>query len=80
MDGARLEVRDVSDDAVVADDCGVLGRGVHDRVVLNAGSCPDDDVAVVATQHCPRPDRRLRSDSDVANDHRVRVNERRRIN
>ena len=60
MDGAALEVREMADDAVVADDRGVLRRAVHDRAVLDRGAVPDRDVAVVAPEDGLGPDGRVR--------------------
>ncbi len=71
LDLASLEMDDVPDDAVIADDRGVGRGGVQDGVVLDAGSSADRDVPVVAAQHGTRPDRRLSADTHIADDHRV---------
>ena len=60
LDGAALEVREVADDAVVADDGGQLGGAVDDGAVLDRRALADADVAVVAPQHRLGPDRRCR--------------------
>ena len=73
LDLASLEMDDVPDDAVIADDRGVGRGGVQDGVVLDAGSSADGDVPVVAAQHGTRPDRRLGADTHITNDHRVRM-------
>jgi len=73
LDLASLEMDDVPDDAVIADDRGVGRGGVQDGVVLDAGSSADRDVPVVAAQHGTRPDRRLSADTHIADDHRVRM-------
>ena len=71
LDRARLEVHDVADHAVVADDGRLLERGVQDAVVLHARACTDDDLAVVAAQHRAGPDRAVRADRDGADHHGV---------
>jgi len=73
LDLASLEMDDVPDDAVIADDRGIGRGGVQDGVVLDAGSSADRDVPVVAAQHGTRPDRRLSADTHIADDHRVRM-------
>ena len=73
LDRASLEVHEVADHAVVADDRGVLVRRVQHAVVLHAGALADDDLAVVAAQHCARPDGAVGTDRHVADDDRVGV-------
>ena len=75
LDHAALEVREVSDHAVVADDRGVLVDGVDDGAVLDRGALAHDDRAVVAAQHRARPDRRVGADVHVADDDGVGVDE-----
>lgn len=79
MDGARLEMSDVPDHAVVPDDRRILGGRVDHRVVLDARASADDDVSVVAAQDGTWPDGRFRTDSHVADHHRVGMDESRRI-
>ena len=52
---------------------GVIGRGVHDRAVLDRRAGADHDAAGVAAQHGGGPHRRLGADGDLADHHRVRV-------
>lgn len=63
------------DHAVAPHDGRLIGRRVNDAVVLDARSFADLDVAVISPEHCPRPDRRVRTDSNVTNHHGVGVNE-----
>ena len=69
----------MADDAIVANDRGLLRCRVDDRVVLDARARTNHDVSVVAAQHCPGPNRRLWSNADVSDDHRVRMDEGGRI-
>ena len=66
VDGAALEVGEVPDHAVVADDRGEHRGGVDDGAVLDRGARPDLDVPVVAPEHRLGPDRGARADGDVA--------------
>lgn len=75
-----LEVNDVSDHAGIAHHRRVGRGGVQYGVVLNTRAAPDLDVPVVSTQDGPRPDRRFRANSHVADDHRVRMNVGGRVN
>lgn len=80
MDRACLKMGNMSDHTVVANNRWLLGCGVHNGVVLDAGPCPNDDVAIVATEDGPRPDGRMRSYPDVADDHCFWMDESHRIN
>lgn len=62
---------------VVTDDRRPERRGVQDGVVLHARASTDADLATVAAQHGPRPDRRVRTDGDLTDDHGVRMDVRR---
>ena len=73
---AALEVYEVADDAVVADDRGHDRGRVHDAAVLDRRARPDLDVPVVTAQHGLRPHRRFRSDRHVADHGGVRVHVR----
>ncbi len=75
LDGARLEVHHVANDAIVADDGGALGRGVQHAVVLHAGASPDGDVPVVPTQYRTGPNGTERPDVDIADDDGLGVHE-----
>lgn len=68
LDGATLEVHDVADHAVVAHDRREHVRGVQDAAVLDGRAFADDDVAVVAAQHRPRPDGAVGADAHSADD------------
>src|SRR5215218_2361080 len=70
---APLEVDDVADHALVADDRRVVDGGVQHRAILDARAGADPDLTVVTAQHGVRPDRALRPDRDGTDDHRVRV-------
>ena len=72
---AALEVDEVPDHTVVADDRGELRGAMHDRAVLDRCALTDLDVAVVTAEHGLRPDRGVSADRDVADDRRVRVHE-----
>ena len=54
---ATLKVHDVADHTIITNNGWVLWRGVDDGVVLNAGSCADLDVAVIAAEHGTWPNR-----------------------
>ena len=73
LEGAALEVREVPDDAAVADDGGEARPGVDHRPVLNRRRGADGDRAVVAAQDGVRPHARLGADRDVADDDGVGV-------
>ena len=79
VDGAGLEMGDVADHAVVPDDRRLLRCRVDDRVVLDARTAADLDVAVVAAKHCPGPNGRLGTNSHVPDDHCVGMDESGRI-
>ena len=76
---APLQVRAVTDDAVRADQRGLLLGRVHDRAVLDRRPLPHLDQAVVPAQHRSRPHRRPGGQFHGADHHGVRVHERLRI-
>src|SRR3954464_1655146 len=79
LNGASLEMDEVTNHTPVADPRRVLLGRVHDGAVLDGGLDAHDDLAVVAAEHRMGPDGRLRPDGDAADDHRVRVHECGRI-
>ena len=68
LDDAALEVREVADRAVGADDRLELAGAVQHRAVLHRRARADDDAALVAAQHRLRPHRDAGPDHDVADD------------
>src|SRR3954453_12008978 len=79
LDRAALQMGDVTDDTVRPDPRGGLRRGVDDSAVLNRSASADEYRSVVTTQHRTRPDGGFRVDVHVADDHGIRMHERRRI-
>jgi len=79
VDGARLQVCDVADHAVIPHNRWLLRCGVNDGVVLDARACTDHDVPIVSAQDGPRPNRRMGPDANVADYHRIGMNERSRV-
>ena len=75
FDDAALEVREVADRAVVADNRLKFTRAVDDRSVLHRRAFADHDAALVAAQHRLGPDGRLRPDHYIADDRRFGVHE-----
>src|SRR5207245_2544712 len=73
VDGAALEVREVADHAVTADDRRVQLGAVHHGAVLDRRALPDGDVPVVTTQHGMGPDGRVCTNGDVPDHGRIRV-------
>lgn len=73
LDLASLEVHEVADHAVIADDRRIDGGCVQDTVVLDAGPLADDDLAVIAAQDRSGPDTAVSPDRDRADDHRIGV-------
>ena len=73
LEDATFEVGQVPDHASVADHRREPGAGMDDRPVLHRGAGADGDRAVVAAEHGARPDRRLRSDGHITDDHGVRM-------
>src|SRR5215204_4628959 len=70
-------MRDMTDDAIGADDGGMLGCRMNHRAVLDARPRTDRDASRVAAKYRGRPDARLRADVDASDHDRVRVHERR---
>ena len=62
--------------SAASDDGGEPRPGVDDGPVLDGGSLPDRDGAVVAAQYSSRPHARGRAEGDVADDHGVGVHVR----
>ena len=62
-------MHNVSNHAVVSDRCWVHRGGVDDRSILDAGSRPNDDFAVISAKNCSGPDGGLGSDGDTPNDY-----------
>lgn len=79
LDRAALQMHDMADDAVVSDDCRPDMSGVKNGTVLNRCSLSDSYLAVVSTQNCTGPNRTSWSDEDRTDDHRVRMDERVRV-
>jgi hypothetical protein len=79
LDATALEMDDVSDHAVVADGRRILQRRVQHAVVLDRCACSDGDLSLVAAEHRARPDRAVGTDPDGADDDRVGMNERVRM-
>ena len=79
MNGAGLEVSNVSDHAVISDDCRLLWRGVDHRVVLDARTRSDHDVSIVSPQYCSGPNRRIGTDSHIPDHHGVGMDECSRV-
>ena len=76
---ASLEVGKVTDRDIAADLRRRERRGVDDGTVLDRRVLSDDDRAVVAADHSLRPHRRARTEHDIADDGRVRVDVRRLV-
>ena len=57
------------DARVVLDDGGQILRAMDHDVVLDVGSIPDADAAVVAAQHRTKPDARAGAHLDIADEH-----------
>src|SRR3954469_8692610 len=55
LDGAALQMSDVTDHTVVTDPGGVLLGSVHDGAVLNRSARADEYLAIVAAQDGVRP-------------------------
>src|SRR5262245_50080173 len=68
FDNAPLEMGEVTDGAIRADD-GLEGSGAVDHgTVLDRRPRTDDDAALITAQNGLRPDRRAGADFDVADD------------
>src|SRR6056297_1431536 len=65
--------------ATITDDGRPLRGRVEYGIVLHAGAFADTDVATVATQHGAGPHRRVRPDRHRADDHRIGMDERVRV-
>src|SRR3954469_7243953 len=79
LDRAALQVGDVTDDTVRPDPRRGFRGGVDDSPVLNRSAGADEYRSVVTTQHRTRPDGGFRVDVHVADDHGIRMHERRGI-
>src|SRR3954451_18295052 len=79
LDRAALQVGDVTDDTVRPDARGCVRRGVDDSAVLNRSAGADEYRSVVTTQKRTRPHGGFRVDVHIADDHGIRMYERRRI-
>ena len=79
VDGAGLEVSDVSNNAVIPDNRRLLWCGVDHSVVLDTRARTDDDVSVVSSQDCSGPNRRMGTDSHVPDHHCVGMDECSRV-
>jgi hypothetical protein len=67
-------MHNVANNAVISDCCRVHRGGVNDRSVLDAGACPNNNIAVIAAQYCPGPDGGLWSDGDTPNYYCIGMN------
>jgi hypothetical protein len=76
FDSARFEMYQMADNAIIADRRSDLGGGVDDAAVLHRGAISDRDGHSVASEHGAWPHRTLCADGDVADNDRLRMNER----
>ena len=65
----------MSDHTIITHDSWLVRSRVNDAIVLNTRSFADLDVSVVPPQDRPRPNRRVRTDSNVSDHHGIGVNE-----
>ena len=69
----------MADHAIGPDPGGVHGLGMDDRTILYGRPSTDHDRSIVSTKDGPRPDTRLRSDANLADQNRFGVDESLRV-
>jgi hypothetical protein len=75
FDDATFQMHDVADYAVITNDRRVGWCCMDNRIVLNARARTDDDLAIVTSQYSTRPDCRLGTNLDIANNYSFGMNE-----